>query len=232
MEIFSYHLMHAPVHSVAARLLSASSLRRVAGLRHAECLLPMRMGHPVPSPARYLFGLLAMFAFWEDEAHLERFLGAPPDALFALPHWHIRLRFYRRWGSYRGLDDATPYTEHAAPEGPVVGVTLARLKLSETFRFARWGKPVEAQVRDHPGLTRAAVAFRPLRTFSTFTVWRSERDMLDMVSGRRAETDGTAHREAMKERVREDFHHQFTTMRFVPLSEHGWWPEQTPLLRA
>jgi hypothetical protein len=232
MEIFSYHLLQAPVYSVAARLLSSASLRRVPGLRHAECLLPMRMGDAVASRRRYDFGSLVLFAFWEGEAHLERFLEAPAYRVFTLPHWHIRLRFYRRWGSYAGLDDATTYPELAEPEGPVVGVTFARLKLSQTLRFARWGKPVEAQVRDHPGLMRAAVAFRPLDTFSTFSIWRSEHDMLGMVRGRRAEIDGTSHRDAMRERVRQDFHYEFTTMRFVPLSEHGPWPEPMPVLPA
>jgi hypothetical protein len=51
--------------------------------------------------------------------------------------------------------------------------------------------------------------------------------MIGMVRGKSA-TDGSDHRDAMKERHRKEFHHQFTTMRFVPLSEHGQWPE--PLL--
>lgn len=232
MEIFSYHLIQAPVYSVAARLLSYASLRRVPGLRHAECLLPMKMGHTVLSPGRYHLGSLVLFAFWEGEAHLERFLEAPAYRVFTLPQWHIRLRFYRRWGSYAGLDDATAYTELAEPEGPVVGVTFARLRLRHALRFARWGTPVEAQVRDHPGVTRAAVAFRPLNTFSTFSIWRSEQEMIGMVRGRRPDIDGTSHRDAMRERARQDFHYEFTTMRFVPLSEHGQWPEPMPLLRA
>lgn len=232
MELFSYHLIQAPVFSVGARLLSSAALRGVAGLRSAECLLPMRMGHAVGRPGRYHAGLLALFAFWERETFLERFLETPPYSVFARPGWHVRLRFYKRWGSYRGFDDATPDTALANPAGPVVGVTLARLKLTQTLRFARWGKPVEVQVRDHPGVTRATVAFRPFRTFSTFSMWRSERDMLGMVRGRDAGLDGTQHRDAMKERIRQDFHHEFTTMRFVPLSEHGAWPESMRLLQA
>lgn len=229
MELFSYHLIEAPLWGVAARLVSSSALARVPGLRHGECLLPMRMGHGVMLPGRYRFGSMVFFGFWQSEGHLERFLEAPPYRELARDHWHVRLRFYRRWGSYRGLDDAHAYGELADPEGPVVGVTFARLKLSETFRFARWGKPVEAQVRDHPGVTRATVAFRPFNTFSTFSMWRSEADMLAMVRGREAARDGTGHRDAMKERMRRDFHHEFTTMRFVPLSEHGVWPEAMTL---
>jgi len=232
MELFSYHLIQAPVYSVAARVLSSGALRRVPGLRHAECLMPMRMGHPVSRPGRYHWTSLALFAFWQDELHLERFLEAPPYAVFERPSWHVRMRFYRRWGTYSGLDEATLYTELADPEGPVVGVTFARLKLLETFRFARWGKPVEEQVRDHPGVTRATVAYRPLNTFSTFSMWRTEADMLSMVRGRKAEVDGAEHREAMIERARRPFHYEFTTMRFVPLSEHGEWPgHQNPLDR-
>jgi len=232
MELFSYHLIRAPVHSIAARLLSSGALRRVPGLRHAECLIPMRMGHSVLLPGRYHWTTLVFFGFWEDEAHLERFLEAPPYSVFERPGWHVRMRFYRRWGTYAGLDEATPLTELADPEGPVVGVTFARLRLTETLRFERWGRPVETQVRDHPGVTRATVAFRPLNTFSTFSVWRSERDMLGMVRGREADVDGTGHRDAMKERARRPFHHEFTTMRFVPLSEHGRWPEPMRLLPA
>ena len=232
MELFSYHLIEAPFFSVALRLLGSPALRRVEGLHHAECLLPMKMGHSVALPGRYQYNRMALFAYWRSEADLERFLNAPPYSVFERPSWHVRLRFYRRWGSYSELDRATPYTDLADPEGPVIGITLARLKLLETARFARWGKPVEAQVRDHPGVTRATVAYRPLNTFSTFSMWRTEGDMLNMVRGRSAETDGTEHRNAMAERARRAFHHEFTTMRFVPLSEHGDWPEPVRLLAS
>lgn len=223
-QLFSYHVIEAPFLGVAARLLSSRALRRVPGLHHAECLLPMKMGRAVFSPRRYQWNLLALFAFWENETHLDRFLEAPPYKLFERPAWHMRMRFYRRWGSFAGLDGATCYAEHSQHQGPVAAVTLARLKLSQTFRFARIGKPVEAQVRDHPGLIRGAVAFRPLNRFSTFSVWESEEAMLDMVRGTHGEVDGTQHRNAMIERARKPFHHEFTTMRFVPLSEHGRWP--------
>lgn len=231
LELFSYHLIEAPFFSVAARLANSRALRSVPGLRHAECLLPMRMGHAVVLPGRYHFSSLALFAFWESEAHLERFLASPPYPVFA-DGWHVRLRFYRRWGSYAGFDEAKVYPELKDPQGPVVAVTVARLKLLETLRFERWGKPVEAQVRDHPGVTRATVAFRPFNTFSTFSMWKSEEDMLSMVRGRHAERDGTGHVNAMRERARRDFHYQFTTLRFVPLSEHGRWPEPLQRLPA
>ncbi|MFT5357350.1 MAG: quinol monooxygenase YgiN [Polyangiales bacterium] len=223
-QLFSYHVIEAPFLSVVSRLLSSRALRHVPGLHHAECLLPMNMGHAVSSPGRYRWSSLVFFAFWESEAHLDRFLEAPPYSVFERAAWHMRMRFYRRWGSYTGLEGATKFTEHEQPEGPVAAVTLARLKLSQTLRFARVGKGVEAQVRDHPGLTRGAVAFRPLNKFSTFSVWESEEAMRDMVRGKHGEEDGTQHRDAMIERAKKPFHYEFTTMRFIPLSEHGEWP--------
>jgi hypothetical protein len=97
------------------------------------------------------------------------------------------------------------------------------LKLPELARFIRWGKPVEALVRDHPGTTLALAAVRPPRTFSTFSVWRSQREMTDMVRGRSTVPGAARHATAMQERDRRDFHHEFTTLRFRPLAEHGTW---------
>ena len=119
-----------------------------------------------------------------------------------------------------GLPAKTRDTENHAP---VVAVTLARLKLLQAPRFIRWGKPVEELVRDHPGTTLALAAMRPPRTVSTFSVWRSQREMIDMVRGG-SDTPGAArHAEAMVERERKNFHDEFTTLRFDPLMEYGEW---------
>lgn len=221
-QLFSYHLIEAPFGSIAARLLFSSRLRKVPGLIHGECLLHMNMGAPVGSPGRYRWNSLVFFGFWASEAALEAFLQSPPYGVFGGSAWHLRMRFYRRWGSYTGLHDAVPQRELAEPSGPVAAVTLARLRLSQTLRFTRWGKPVEAQVRDSPGLMHGAVSFRPMNVFSTFSIWESEAAMLAMVRGKRGA--GAEHRDAMVERAQRPFHHEFTTMRFVPVSEHGVWP--------
>jgi hypothetical protein len=97
------------------------------------------------------------------------------------------------------------------------------LKLPQIPRFIHWGKPVETLVRDHPGATLALAAFRPPRTVSTFSVWRSQREMVEMVRGQGAVPGAGRHAAAMVERRRKDFHHEFTTLRFRPLSEHGAW---------
>lgn len=230
MQLFSYHLIEAPFFQVFPRLLFSGRLRRVPGLLHSECLMPMKMASPVALPTRYQWRKLALFAFWESEEHVDAFMKAPPHAVFERPRWHVRMRYYRQWGSYAELNGATMYPELARPDEPVVAVTLARLRLSQAFRFAKWGKPVEAQVGAQAGMTRAAVAFRPFNTFSTFTMWENEEAMRTMVRGGASVPND--HRDAMIERAKRPFHHEFITMRFVPLSVHGEWPGHQRLLTA
>jgi hypothetical protein len=54
-------------------------------------------------------------------------------------------------------------------------------------------------------------------------VWRSVREMEEMVHGRSQVPDPARHATAMAERERRDFHREFATYRFRPLSEHGGW---------
>jgi len=71
---------------------------------------------------------------------------------------------------------------------------------------------------------------RPPRTISTFSVWRTVREMEEMVRGRSGVADPERHAAAMSERARRDFHHEFATYRFRPLSEHGSWDGRTGIV--
>ena len=183
----------------------------------------MTLGSPILSPARMQLRNLALFAAWENAAALDAFLAETKLGRALSAGWHVRLDFLRQWGRFAELGELPANVADADPAQPVVAVTLARLKLPQLLRFIRWGKPVEEQVRDHPGVTLALAAIRPPRTFSTFTIWHSQREMTDMVHGRGATLGADRHAAAMVERTRKDFHYQFTTLRFRALSEHGEW---------
>jgi hypothetical protein len=183
----------------------------------------MTLGAPILSRARLKLRNLAVFASWENESALDAFLADTELGRALSSGWHVRLSFLRQWGHFPEFDDLPASIGDTDPAQPVVAVTLARLKLPQVFRFIRWGKPVEELVRDHPGTTLALAAIRPPRTFSTFSVWRSQQEMTDMVHGHGSNPGAERHAKAMVERNRKDFHYKFTTLRFRALTEHGAW---------
>jgi hypothetical protein len=230
MPIFSFHLAKTTIATTAAALLRPPTTGRVPGLRRMECMAVMALGSPIVSLARFQVRKLAVFAAWDDEEAIERFLIDHALGRALASGWHVRMEFLRRWGRVSGFDDLPANVGHEDASEPVVAVTLARLKIPEVPRFIHWGKPVEELVRDHPATTLALAAMRPPRTVSTFSVWRSLREMTDMVRGRDSVPGAHRHAAAMVERTRRDFHHQFTTLRFRPLSEHGSWNGRTGIV--
>lgn len=223
MKIFSYHLIKTMPSTTLKAFFYPPKRNQIAGLRHAEFLAAMTLGSPIISPARMQLHNLGVFAYWEGESDLDAFLMDTELGHVLSGGWHVRLKFLRRWGRYSKIDELPANLEDTDSTRPVVAVTLARLKLPELFRFIRWGKPVEEQVRDHPGTTFALAAFRPPRTFSTFSIWESQQLMTDMVHGKSSFPGAAHHADAMVERERRGFHHEFITLRFRALSEHGKW---------
>lgn len=223
MPIFSFHLAKTTLATTVKALLLPPTKNSVSGLHHAECMAVMTLGSPILSPARMQLRHLAVFALWESESALDTFLTGTDLGYTLSMGWHVRLEFLRRWGRVSELDDLPASVGNSDPAAPVVAVTLARLKLPQVPRFIRWGRPVEELVRDHPGTTLALAAMRPPRTVSTFSVWRSQREMTDMVRGQGPILGAERHAAAMVERKRKNFHSEFTTLRFRALSEHGEW---------
>lgn len=230
MAVHTFHLAKPGIVRVAKALLRPPTSATVDGLRHAECMVPMRLGASILSPGRWQVRRLAMFAAWEDEAALDGFLASTPLGRALADGWHVRLRFLRRWGHVAALDGLPATAGKTDPDAPIVAVTLARLKLPQVPRFLRWGKPVERLVRDHPGTTLALAAARPWRTIATFTIWHSAREMQDMVHGRSKVPAPERHATAMAERRRKDFHLEFTTLRYTCISEHGEWEGRTSIV--
>ena len=230
MTVHTFHLAELPPSVSARALMRPPSTATTPGLDHAECLAMMRLGAPTVSPDRLQLRRLAVFAQWRDEASVDQFLAEDPLGRHLAGGWHVRLEFLRRWSTLAVLPGLPVRAGAWEQDEPVVAVTLARMRLREVPRFLRWGKPVELLVRDHPGVTLALAAIRPPGTVSTFSVWRTVREMEEMVRGRSAVPDPQRHAVAMAERERRDFHHEFATYRFRPLSEHGAWQGRTHIV--
>ncbi len=221
MSIFTVHLVKTDLATAFKAIWFPP--KPEDGLIHAECMQCMTLGSPLFSTKRILLRQLVVFAQWQDESAIERFLKQHKVGKVLVDGWHIRMTFLRQWGSIDQFKIPNESNELDDPEAPVVAFTLARMKLFQVPRFVRWGRPVEKLVRDDPATTLALAATRLPRTVSTFSIWKTQKDMVKMVHGRSSVDLPRRHLNAMKERDRKDFHWQFTTLRFKPISEHGAW---------
>ena len=230
MNVFTFHLAECGVAQALRALVRPPRRTSTPGLIHAECLVPMTLGRPVALPWRYRPHQIAVFAAWQSETAIGDFLRSSRLGRALAQGWHVRMEFARRWGYVSELDGLPQNAIDLDDQQPVVAVTLARLRVSQALRFIRWGKPVEEQVRDDPATTISLAAMRPIGTLSTFSIWRTQQAMTDMVHGRSTTPAADRHSKAMQERSRKDFHHEFTTLRFRPISEQGSWQGRECLL--
>lgn len=227
MSLFTYHLVKISYLKALGLIFSSIESKNIPGLIHAESMTVMTLGSPIFSPKRMLVREIAVFAQWENEAAIDNFLQQNRIGKILAKGWYTRLEFIRQWGKISEYKIPNVNISLENPESPVVAVTIARMKLTQVPRFIKWGRPVEKLVRDHPGTTLSLASIRLPNTVSTFSIWKTQKEMTDMVHGHSAVPEPKRHINAMKERDRKDFHFEFTTLRFKPISEFGEWKGKT-----
>ncbi|MGB1042055.1 MAG: hypothetical protein ACPGU6_01560 [Tenacibaculum sp.] len=223
MNISSFHLVKIPLRKAVKGLFLNLIKKNTKGLIYCEYMTAMTLGSPILSPSRFLIREIAIFAQWESEKDLETFLEKDNFGKTLNKGWHIRLGFIREWGKIKGYKIPEKKENLDNPNSPVVAVTIARMKPLAVPRFLHWGRPVEKLVRDHSGTLLSLAAFKFPNTVSTFSIWKNVKEMENMVHGHSKMPKPKRHSNAMKERERKNFHFEFTTLRFKPLSEHGSW---------
>ena len=231
MSIFSYHLIELPFIEAVKRIFSSPISKDIKGLVHSEYMTAMTLGSPILSTSRVLIGQVAVFMQWENESALENYLEEDLFGKVLSKGWHVRLSFIREWGKFSGFKIPNDIAQLENSNSPIVAVTIARMKPLAVPRFIHWGRPVEKLVRDHPGATLSLASVKFPNTVSTFSIWKSEKEMTDMVHGHSKVENPKRHSKAMKERERKDFHFEFTTLRFKPLAEFGKWKGQSNFIQ-
>ncbi len=223
MNVFSYHLVKLSFFSAFKFMLFPIKASKIDGLIHAETMTAMILGSSIFSMSRYFSREIVFFAQWETENHLNKFLDSNSNGKLLANGWHIRLEFLRQWGTISGFKIPNKEIELENENNPVVAVTIARMKYTQIPRFLLWGRPVEKQVRDDKGTVLSLASIRYPNLISTFSIWKTQKAMTDMVKGHSKMPQPKRHLNAMKERDRKDFHFEFTTLRFNPLAEFGQW---------
>ncbi len=226
MGIFSYHLVKLSLPSALKVLFFPIKPSQINGLIHAETMSAMILGSPVFSATRFFNKEIVVFAQWESQDKIDEFLQSNKTGKQLAKGWHIRLEFLRQWGNISGFNLPESNIETSDENKPVVAVTIARMKYAQIPRFLRWGRPVEKQVRDNTGTTLSLASIRYPNVISTFSIWKTQKEMTDMVFGHSKMPQPKRHINAMKERNRKDFHFEFTTLRFKPISEYGKWKNE------
>ena len=220
--IASVHIADVGPRAALGLLRKAPRASEVSGLRNAHVALTARLGGPLltkPTPGR-----VALVAFWDDDAALDRFLTDHPLAAQLAGGWHVRLAPLRAYGSWPGLPSDTPTARAVDYDGPLAALTLGRLRLTQTVRFLRTSGKAEARVADAPGKIWATALVKP-PFVSTFSLWEDTRALSTYAFGRAA----PAHADAITEGERQAFHHQQAFIRFRPYGSAGRLDGRDPL---
>lgn len=219
MTVASVHISDVGA-STAIRMLRGPG--EVAGLRSADAAIaaPLRTGgSPRPMPGR-----IALVAFWEDRAALEGFLRDDPYARRLAEGWRARLEPLRAYGTWPGLPPDTTRSRAVTEDGPVVVVTLGRLRLRRARPFLRASGPAEAGVARAAGFRWGTALARP-PFVSTVSLWESAAAAAAYAYAEHAE----GHPAAIAADRREAFHHRSAFIRFRPLEVAGSLGGRNPL---
>jgi hypothetical protein len=193
-------------------LVRAPVLTGAPGLRWAETMVmaPLAASRP---PA---LGRAGLIAFWDDEGAADRFVEEHPVGRRFAGGLRAHLRPLRAHGSWPGLPDDVPAARAVPHEGPVVVLTLARLRPSQAFRFARSGRPAEKAAVASEGMVWGTAGAR-LPFLATMSIWRDSRAAAAYAYGRW----GSAHVQAMDAQHAKDFHRRSAFIRFAPTRLEG-----------
>jgi hypothetical protein len=185
----------------------------VDGLRWANvaALVPLAATRP-PTLKR-----AALYAMWDDDEAARRFsVEHPLGQRFAGNALHVSMRPIRAFGSWPGLGADIEADRDAAHDGPVVVLTMGRLRISQTVRFLRTSRAAERGALESPGMRWGTASARP-PFVATISVWDDGRASATYAYGR----SKPAHDDAITEQQRKDFHTYSAFVRFAPVRVEG-----------
>ncbi|QXJ26552.1 spheroidene monooxygenase [Actinomadura graeca] len=178
----------------------------------------------------------ALFAVWDGEDALERFLARSPVAARwwerAEESWHVRLVPVSSRGAWGGRDPlAAAHVPHARAagsagpgDGPVAVLTRASIRPRRLAAFYRSIADVDRELRRGPGrLASVGAGEWPLARQATFSLWEDE-DAASRFAYRTA-----AHRGVVARVRRERWYAEEMFARFVPYGSQGTWDGRDPL---
>lgn len=226
-RIASFHLIREPAWKTPLALgrLGTDRLRlpRVDGLAFWR-LLGTGSGDHTGRGAD--LARTALFAVWEREADLDRFLESNAIARRwrrAEEAWHVRLRGIGGHGAWRGVDPLDGL-EPGHREGPVAIVTRADVRRAAWKPFGAASDIVDAELHSAPGLIDVVgVGEAPVGRLATFSLWES------LEAARHFAYSMPDHADVVRRTREEGWYSEELFARFEPYASTGHWNGRDPL---
>ena len=226
-RIASFHLVREPrpkTPLVLARLgMDRPRLNRVEGLAFWR-LLGTGSGSDTGPGAD--LARSAVFAVWEDESDLGRFLKSHPIARRwdrAAESWHVRLKALGGHGRWRGVDPLDGLAKGES-SGQVAIVTRADVRRSAGRAFGHAAREVDTELHTADGLIDVVgIGEAPIGRLATFSVWES------MAAVRAFAHSMPRHQEVIKQTREGDWYSEEMFARFEPFGSTGEWDGRDPL---
>ncbi len=170
----------------------------------------------------------AIFAVWQDEAHLDAFFDTSQIARRwrnAQESWHVRLRSIGGHGTWKGFDPLDGL-DAGSSDGAVAIITRANVRRRSWKAFGAASAVVDDELHRAPGLIDVVgIGETPIGSLATFSLWESQE------AARNFAYAMPDHREVIRRTRAEGWYAEEMFARFEPSGSSGSWNGRDPLSR-